>query len=576
MTRNARDFSFATIRHKLLALLTFQALILTFVAYWQSPCSDEFGHAYAGLQFWDNNNLELFNVNPPLVRAIAALPLYLEPLEFFPEQTSNHKLSRPEFPLGRELYSLNGSPFRSRLFAGRLLVASFAMLGTLACYLLGKHLGNESTGLVAAAFWVFQPQIISHGALITNDVPVAATMALFVWCFLRWRDSDKWLWAVASACSLGLACSCKFTALILWPIVVGFCLIDLVGRQTMRTQRIRALLQILSFCVLTIFIIGIPYRFASVAKPLEEYSFESKALSGSDFAGNRFAGTWLGRLPVPLPAQYLLGLDRQQFDFESGLVSYAHGEKSDHGWWWFYLYSMLVKLPAGTLLGICAGFAYWLRISDRPIGSRADLWVVALALVNVTAWKSGFAQQHRYIFPLYPILFALISMPMLEETCRTWRTVTLISLGLTVLGMASASPNWLASFNFLAGGTDGGHHHLFNDATDWGQDADRVVAWVQDHPEHRPLYLCSANSFQFISEKTLGLPPDVLYQPTMHGAHGLRNQSAGWWVVSKTDLVMFDELRIRFSNRVPNGQIGGTHFIYRVVRSENALLGTPD
>ena len=161
-----------------------------------------------------------------------------------------------------------------------------------------------------------------------------------------------------------------------------------------------------------------------------------------------------------MPEQFLLGLDRQQVDFETGLASYAMGERSRKGWWWFYLYSMLVKMPTGTLLAIVSGIAYWLREKSEKGQGSGVLWIIALAMVEVTAWKSGFAQQHRYIFPLYPPLFVLIAMPLLKEKSKGWRCTTQFALGLTVIGALSASPNWLAAFNIVSGGTANGQYHL--------------------------------------------------------------------------------------------------------------------
>ena len=136
-------------------LIIVQAALLGFCVFYQAPCSDEFGHAYAGLRYWQDGDLQTFNVNPPLVRAIGALPLYLAPLKHQPVAAATVPYGRPEFPGGRELNSTNGKDFRMRLSMGRLLVSCFAVLGTIACYLLGKQIGDERVGLGAAGFLGF-------------------------------------------------------------------------------------------------------------------------------------------------------------------------------------------------------------------------------------------------------------------------------------------------------------------------------------------------------------------------------------------------------------------------------------
>ena len=63
---------------------------------------------------------------------------------------------------------------------------------------------------------------------------------------------------------------------------------------------------------------------------------------------NRFAGTWFGNLPVPVPANMVQGIDTQRYDFERGLPSYLRGQWADHGWWYYYLYALAIKEPLGT------------------------------------------------------------------------------------------------------------------------------------------------------------------------------------------------------------------------------------
>jgi len=49
--------------------------------------------------------------------------------------------------------------------------------------------------------------------------------------------------------------------------------------------------------------------------------------------GNRFKDLLPGSFPMPLPANYIQGIDTQRLDFERGLPSYLRGEWSEHGWY---------------------------------------------------------------------------------------------------------------------------------------------------------------------------------------------------------------------------------------------------
>ena len=99
------------------------------------------------------------------------------------------------------------------------------------------------------------------------------------------------------------------------------------------------------------------YGFAKFGRPLGDFRFISHSLTGQATEpgkqpepGNRFHESALARVPVPLPADALVGFDIQKYDFERGLWSYLNGEWRQRGWWYYFLYAMAIKLPLPTLL----------------------------------------------------------------------------------------------------------------------------------------------------------------------------------------------------------------------------------
>ncbi len=86
--------------------------------------------------------------------------------------------------------------------------------------------------------------------------------------------------------------------------------------------------------VLAVYVINLAYGFEGTGARLDELQFISSTLreSPGPFPGWLhppciwFAGTLWGRLPIPVPANYLLGIDRQKYDFdEAGFWSYLRG-----------------------------------------------------------------------------------------------------------------------------------------------------------------------------------------------------------------------------------------------------------
>ena len=188
----------------------------------------------------------------------------------------------------------------------------------------------------------------------------------------------KWLthrtlgWAAFSGVLLGLTLLTKLTWLFLlglWPvcwIVVRIArerrviLSDSPAASAVRltrTVRWRDDLGHLSLIVLLAFwVLNNGYLFEDSFQRLGDFQFFSQSLSNRDpdrasrDGGNRFRGTLLEHLPVPVPRNFLQGIDHIKFEYEQGYPSYLRGVKRHGGWWYYYLYAMLVKMPVGTLV----------------------------------------------------------------------------------------------------------------------------------------------------------------------------------------------------------------------------------
>ena len=120
--------------------------------------------------------------------------------------------------------------------------------------------------------------------------------------------------------------------------------------------------QLAAILALGLYVINLGYGFEGSFKRLGAYTFVSRPLAGADswtegaHGGNRFKDGWLGLVPLPLPYNYVQGLDRQKWELEHKQDSYLRGEWRKQGWWYYYLYGLGIKEPLGTwlLLGLSA------------------------------------------------------------------------------------------------------------------------------------------------------------------------------------------------------------------------------
>lgn len=428
------------------ALLAIHAALLGYSATLHSPSIDEVGHMAAGLVHWSTGRFELYRVNPPLARLVATAPVALQrPMGLKSDLFRSG--ARPEFDAGQAFISANGA-LSFRYFAiARLICIPFSLLGALVCYRWARECYGVTGGLIAIVLWCVCPNIVAHAQMITPDVPAAALGASAYYLFWRWLRKPSWERAYTTGIVLGIAELTKTTFVIFYAVLPAAWLL---WRVTVRSDRVGQARQLALIAGLSMCILNIGYAFEGAFQPLGDYHFISRALGGRpDMAGrdanvrNRFAKTSLAGLRVPLPSNYLLGIDAQRFDFEHGYDSYLRGEWRHGGWWYYYLYGLAVKVPLGTwLLFFMALAAGWssARASRRPVrdGRHADarddayatqsraskvggqwppyatwrdefvLLLPAVAILALVSSQTGFNHHLRYVLPIFPFMLIWI------------------------------------------------------------------------------------------------------------------------------------------------------------------------
>lgn len=485
------------------AMLAAHAGLLAYNAWRQSPTIDEPAHLVAGLNYWRTGRFELYAVNPPLVRLVGALPvLFMEPNlaalnaeNLQPDSATQRALGRVEFGAGTQFASDNGPRFFTMMTAARLACIPFSLLGAVCCYLWAKALYGSTAGLFAMAIWCVFPEVLAHGSLMTNDVPSAAMAVWSGYLFWKWMKQPTPAAASLAGLVLGIALLTKFTLLLfvaLWPAMW------LLARVTTRPSLSRAAwlreLSSLSLSLLiALLVLNAGYLFQGTFSRLGSHQFTSHALSGIDSewtdseTANRFSGSWLGGMRVPLPSAMIRGIDQQKQDFEKFQPARIGGRSYDGGVWYFHLYAALVKWPLG----------FWLLLWLAAIvGGCGESWTDRLCLLGpplailiVTSLSSSIG-FFRYMLPATPFLIVCCGRTLAPQMLPAWRQYTppLVAGGWLLVSSLLVYPYSLAYFNEFAGGPRNGHAHLIDCNIDWGQDMLEFKRWMDEHPDARPLY----------------------------------------------------------------------------------------
>lgn len=473
--------------------------LAAFSAVTNAPVWHEPVQLMAGLTIWRFGRLDVYDVNPPLVRAFAALPVLqlepsLDPSIFDRIATTD---GREEFVLAQQFVRQNGPGIRKQVICARLPCLIFGFIGAVVCWRWGLQLFGAPSGLVALSLWCFSPWVLGHGATIMNDVPAAAAAIGAMYFLWRWLKSPQVWGAVATAIAVGVAVLCKFTLLILYPMALILWLIYRWGKPTAsgRTPWLQESGMLVLMLLLSIYTINLGYVFRGSFKPLDEFKFHSMLLSGYDSfnrmpmqGSNRFIGTWFGKLRVPFPEDMLHGIDTQRIDFERGLPSYLGGEWSGHGWWYYYLYSIVIKSPVGTIALVIGSIAVTFLFRGFSACWRDEL-VLLVPLVGILVFVSsqaGISVHSRYVIPVLPFMFVWTSKIGRAFTVRnTHVAVFTVLASLASVGSSlSVYPFSLSYFNEFVGGPTEGPKYLLDSNIDWGQDLYRLSHWLEEHRVH--------------------------------------------------------------------------------------------
>lgn len=555
-----------------------------------SPTRAEPAHLAAGISHWRFADFSLYRVNPPLVRMVAALPILLAGGKDDWSSFSTSSNSRAEFAVGRDTVAANGPRALSLMILARIACIPFSLLGAYVCYRWANELYGNTAALAAAALWCFCPIVAGHGALITPDVGAASMGFAACYLFWRWLKEPTWRWALLAGGGLGLAELTKFTWLILfavWPVtalilscVRRFRRLPSQGESAgdpatiSKSPRLGwSAAQVAAMLSLAVFVVNLGYAFEGSCGRLGDQRFVSRLFKGSgegrderDYGRhNRFVGTWLETAPVPLPADYVLGIDVQRRDFEAGMPTFFRGDWRDSAPWYAYFYALAIKLPLGTLcLFILAAIDSLVR---RDSGrDEFVLLFPALVLFAVACGHTGLHSQVRYVLPALPFLFvwAAKSARAFALGNRRIGWLAALVLGWSIAATLYNHPHHLSYFNELCRWPSTAPPPLFDSNLDWGQDLVYLREWSERHPEARPLRVACYSGFD---PADIGI--DCLHAADVCDGQPSENRPpAGWYVLSLGDLWGRGDSYAYFRPLEPVAVLGSTIHIYHLARVE--------
>ena len=445
---------------------------------------DEVAYVPAGVSYWMTGDWRMSRDHPILMKYIlGALPACVRPELPRGEAWDG----QDQWVFGHAFVRANADRLQHLLILARLPVLLLGCGTSLLALLWATQLYGRGAGLAAGVMCAFCPNLLAHSQLATLDVGLTFFVVATLYAFSqtgRARGPYRTLgWGALTGLALAGACLVKYSALLVALVLVPVAIVHVIcpdgrggGQADTDPPRRRSRWALLGayglIPLVTLVVLNGIYGFHGTSRSLAVYKTESVTMT-------RLASGPLGRLPVPLPARYVSGLDTQLAHGVGGQGIYLNGRLRRQGAWYYFLEALALKTPVGYQLVLLLGLAglFWFR----PHAWRDELLLLGmvgsyLAVMSVCNLQLGI----RYVLPILPPVWVLASSAARMPGCR--RAGAVVVVGALVLGVGDHLrhyPHSLSYFNQYAGGPANGHHYLADSNIDWGQDLIRLRNYLR-------------------------------------------------------------------------------------------------
>ncbi len=372
---------------------------------------------------------------PPLVKIVAALPLLKMHPGFDPDL--------PSYREGRKWAFANDFLFgphaemppemvKSMVRASRKAVLIFPILLGIVLFLWTARIFGGAAGLLALAFFCFDPSFLAHGPMVKFDIGVTLFIFLSQIAFFEALKTGSQRLYFLAGLFAGLGLGTKLTAVLVLPMMAA---VLFATRRSVQRGLVRGSIA---------FLVG---GFLGVSLP---YGF------------------------ILLP-ELARGIAWYRLRMKLGLTNYFAGETAAHGFPLFYPACFFLKTPLPTLGAILLSAGLFLR--------RRKVAVTVCLLAAITYFVPLLFSPRdagvRYLFPIFPFLFVVVGGLASPKAPRMFRVGGFVLAGGLVFQAIASHPYYLGFTNLFAGSRP---ERIFAASNlDWGHGLPQLARYMRQH-----------------------------------------------------------------------------------------------
>jgi predicted ribosomally synthesized peptide with SipW-like signal peptide len=296
-----------------------------------------------------------------------------------------------------------GVPVSKQLQAiTRLTTALYFVALLAAVFFFVRSLAGPPAGWIAVLCCSLEPNLVAHASLNTVDVAFALANLLALWAMLAFARQADWKTTAWLGLALGFAFTVKFTGLFLVPAVLSLPFWRKDGAWPGRRERLRRAGWVAIAVLLSMLAISAAYYFRDVGRPLSAHAFVTRPFQA--------LSAWLGWLRLPLPEQYLLGVDMVAAHESEGYRVILFDRVYEAGVWYYFLALWFFKTPIALMLATLAGV--WLGWRSGALRQPGMTLLFFQSALYLAYFSFLFRTQlgYRFVLMLVPIAFVFLAV----------------------------------------------------------------------------------------------------------------------------------------------------------------------
>lgn len=441
----------------------------------QSQTFDEACHIFAGYRYWKNSDFGMNPEHPPLVKLLATAPLLRLPLKAPPVPDEYFRVV--EYEVGRQFLYENDA--NAILWKARMAVAILTIGLGVTIFLVANSMWGVGPAFLALGLFVFEPNFLAHGALVTTDIGVTLGLFLGVGSFYWFSKKSSVPRLVGAGLAAGFCLSVKHSGILIYPMLFFLAVAELLPLRDATTRRfvpglgkkaLRLAGSLAAITAISLVVLWSTYGFRYSARrsgetvnpPLPEYT---KQMMGTGASAGLIMS--LARLRV-VPEAYLYGVVDIYSPGE--LPTVIFGKYYPNAQWFYFPAIFVTKATLGFLL-LCCLAPLSAALRDKAHRREALFLLIPCAVYLAVALISGINYGVRHLLPVFPFLMVLVSSGAwnLSQRHRAFAAVVAALVIFHVVSSVRAFPNYIPYSNELWGGPENTHKVLADSNVDWGQ-----------------------------------------------------------------------------------------------------------